>query len=253
MRRYIPITAALVSVCLLCSGCTSSAQKKAKLAELEKQLESTVTERQLPETDDITSLRLDVDMSEVVVRTGERWKLESNFKKEYLTCEAGDGVLTIRQPDFNWSFGGWSGKLDPNITLTVPEDLRLDTLDVELNAGAMELKDLSAKESRLDVDAGAITLDALDTRSLDLDCDTGGVEGTLRLTRNSSMDVDMGAIELTLLEGSKVARVAADIGLGSVSFNGEELDDGAEQKIGTNGGQLQLNCDMGSIELNTEP
>lgn len=246
------ITATAVLTALLLGGCGSTAQgKETSKDDLAKQLNTTVSERTLDDTQSIRSLDLEISAAQVVVQAGDDWKLETNFKKKYLTSTVKDGVLTLEQPSHEEDVRDLlrSNKQTPTITLTVPKDRTLKKLKVDLGAGTMELRDLSAKNSVLDVSAGSVTLDQLNTHTTDVSCDLGEVSGTMSLTGDGSMDVSMGSIDLELLKSSELEEINADTSMGDVTLNGKDFS--GSKRMGKSGGTLDLSCDMGSIALKT--
>lgn len=69
----------------------------------------------------------------------------------------------------------------------------------------------------------------------------------MRLTGDGSMDVSMGSMDLELLDGSTLVKLNADASVGDVTLNGKDFS--GSKKLGKTGGTLDVNCDMGSIDL----
>lgn len=252
MKRNGWITATAVMAALLLGGCGNAVQsQETSKNDLVKQLNTTVSERTLDDTQSIRSLDLEIAAAQVVVQSGDDWKLETNFKKKYLTSTVKDGVLTLEQPSCETDISNLRRLKDttPTVTLTVPKDLTLKKLEADLGAGTMELRNLSAKKSVLDVSAGSVTLDQLNTHTTDVNCDLGEVTGTICLTGDGSMDVSMGSVDLELLESSQLAEINADTSMGDVTLNGKDFS--GSKRLGKTGGTLDLSCDMGSIALKT--
>lgn len=251
MKRSITITAAVLASALLLGGCGSEAsqERKQESNDLAEQILTQTKERTLENTQSIHSLNLEISAAEVVVQTGDDWKLETNFKKKYLTSEVKDGILTIGQPSHETDIRNLLKLKNhvPTVTLTVPKDVQLKKLEAYLGAGTMDIKELSAKKSELDVSAGTVTLDQLDTHKTDISCDLGEVSGSTRLTGDGSMDVSMGSMDLELLDGSKLAKLNADVSVGDMTLNGKDFS--GSKRLGKTGGTLDVDCDMGSIDL----
>ncbi len=251
MKRSISITAAVLASALLLGGCGSAASQKKQQEsnDLAKQMLTQTKERTLENTQSIHSLNLEIAAAVVVVQTGDDWKLETNVKKKYLTSEVKDGILTIEQPSHETDIRNLLKLKDhvPTVTLTMPKDVQLKKLEAYLGAGTMDIKNLSAQKSDLDVSAGTVTLDQLDTQKTNISCDLGEVSGSMRLTGDGSMDASVGSMELELLDGSKLAEVNANVSVGDVTLNGKDFS--GSKKLGKTGGTLDVDCEMGSIDL----
>lgn len=186
---------------------------------------------------DIKHLELDIDAVNCTVREGENWGLTAG---KYTEWEVYGDTLAI-QSDLE---DGWWYKSKPaDITLTIPKGLSLDGVEIDLDAGTVDMAGIQANSLNANVDAGVLIF-------------TGTVYGPV------SLDCDAGSMELHLQKGSTIGRVqgSADIGEVEVLANGQDCinSSGLSEDFSTyipnavGADLLTADCDAGSISIDLE-
>ena len=200
-----------------------------------------------------TGLELDGGLAEVTVRPGESWNLTTTHPELYeVSREDGRLVIDSREP-------GISGHTVRNarLTLEVPAGLELETLELSIGLGSLNVRDLAT--GSLDVDAGmsGVTLTGITVRDdAELECGMGEltvenltaktVTGECGLGTMTLTDVTADSVDLACDMGTLTAKnltVAGDTAL--------HCDSGETQVTGTLAGSLTADCGMGSLTVTT--
>ena len=224
----------------------------------------------LADLDAFTRLDVDVDMGSLVFQRGDsygvelRWYANNGYR---LDSSVKDGTLKVwsSHPDQR---GMKNQKCNGYVVVTLPQDVGLEWMDVELDMGSFYVEDLIITEGSLDCSMGSITMLGVTAGSLDIDADMGSVEFlygkvTEKLTAKASMgsvtlsgdlacdmdvDADMGSVEIYTDAGRDAYRYALDADMGSV-----ELDGVVQKKESVHGGSgehtLNGSAGMGSISI----
>ena len=132
------------------------------------------TEYSFPDAD-ISSIELDVSSGAVKIRQGAQWSVSmTNVYPDGVSCKVTDGVLTLSSCSANdVTVFGWDVGLNFNfnsleaasVTITVPYGTTVDTLDIDVGAGSLEITDITADRAILQLAVGDITIKASDIRS----------------------------------------------------------------------------------------
>lgn len=167
---------------------------------------------------------------------------------------------------------------EADLTLTLPEGITLEEVDIMMGAGEFVTEDLfAAKKMQIELDAGEITMEEVeaDTFSVDVaagsitvqkldakECDTSVDMGNISLqksliTGNLDAEVNMGEIAISLRDSYENHDYEIECNMGDITVvteNGEEREySGLSSSIelyGKNGNGeslYDLDCDMGSI------
>ncbi len=208
-------------------------------------------------------LVLDIDTAELTIQDGDKWSLSGG---KDVTCEMEGDTLTIKQKNRS----SWWYKPNPApIVLTIPTDKPFYTVDVDVDAGRVEISDISATGYiKCDVDAGYIRAEDIWTPQIEASVDAGiieilgGVDGRGAQGTPVKLDCNAGQILLNLYEGSTIGHVSGEVDMGDVKIavNGENCltDSGISREFacdipGVSGTDLMtIDCDIGSIEVYIE-
>ncbi len=128
----------------------------------------------------------------------------------------------------------------------------LDTnvLDLELGAGKTAIAHLKVKESaRIDGGAGLVEIKDGSVRNLDLEVGAGKADLRFSLTGNNKIGSGVGRLDLELLGHQDDYRLEIDKGLGAITVNGDNLEDGA---VWGNGESIvRIDAGVGAVEIST--
>lgn len=120
------------------------------------------------------SVDVDVDMADVVVRTGDSAHVScTNAKNFSYVCDVRGGVLTVTQEARHEHVRGSGGK----IVVTVPRGASLKHVTAESEMGDVTISGVRATTTDLEAEMGDITVANCDLTdaSLDLSCEMGDV------------------------------------------------------------------------------
>lgn len=167
---------------------------------------------------------------------------------------------------------------ETDITLTLPEGIVLDEVDIVMGAGEIIARDLfAAKEMTIELDAGEITMEevradafsaevaagSITVRRLDAkECDTSVNMGNINLqesliTGDMDAEVNMGEIAVSLRDSFENHDFEIDCSMGDITIVAEDgkareysgLSSSMELYGKSGGGESRydLDCDMGNI------
>jgi hypothetical protein len=154
------------------------------------------------------------------------------------------------------------------VTLTVPKGFEFDKITVSSGAGKIYIEKLSAKELSFDLGAGKVTVDEISVsdsatieggagdfdvnsgsiKDLDFDIGVGNTEVTLTLSGDCELNMGIGNLELTLAGDKDGYTIDVNKGLGRVSIDGENMNDG--DVYGNGNTDIEIDGGIGNIEVN---
>lgn len=215
----------------------------------------------------LTSLHIDVKATNVVIERGAEFKLEVN--EDVIKVSRGGSALYVQEKDFNflkdWDTRGgelkivlpeaWSSletlRLNAGAGRVEIHDVQTRNLELDLGAGKTEVTNVKATErAKINGGAGYLAVRESELKDLDLDMGVGKVELGAKLSGNSQIDAGVGKLELNLRGSADSYRIKVEKGLGSITFNGEKLADGAVRGEGVN--LIDIDGGVGAIEVKTE-
>ena len=134
----------------------------------------------------------------VSVQRGNRFEISGSYSKEPLkpSFSISGGTLRINQPKYRT-------KLVTNgnckIVITVPFGTQLDSANIDIDVGAVELDGIDVEDVQINTDVGAISIENVEFRELKANSDVGAVSVELtQAVSEYNMDIksDVGAIEV---------------------------------------------------------
>lgn len=134
-------------------------------------------------------------------------------------------------------------------TLTA-ENLTAKRIELELGAGKTEIGNLYASE-KLELDGGAGLLQVKNGKAQNAEIEIGAGKADLKLelVGKSQVDSGVGKLDLVLIGSETDYRLEIDKGIGSVSYNGRNLADGAREGSGAN--SVEIESGVGAVEIKT--
>ena len=141
----------------------------------------------------------------VTIERGNRFEVSGSYTKAALkpNISVSGGTLKISQPDYKY-------KMVTNgnckIAITVPFGTQLESINANIDVGAIELKGIDVEDIDLNTDVGAIAVNNVEFNELKANSDVGAV--ALELTKplseyNIDARSDVGAIQV---DGASVKR-----------------------------------------------
>ena len=228
----------------------------------------------------VSALVVDVDVADITLETGDAWRVEYALYYEPEIAER-DGTLTLTAggrgdwPNIGVNFGV---KKAPYLRVTVPESTALGTIELRLDVGDTELRNLTLSSLQAQIDVGDLAIRGIVTDSLNAalnvgDCVVSGAAvlgdaelgcgvGDLRcdhLRTDGALHVytDTGDIDLDFVTA---ASILAETDLGDIDMESPEsgsinaATDTGEISAVLPGAEtvynLELRSNVGDVELN---
>ena len=212
-------------------------------------------------TDDISSLDINLLFTNLIIKQGDTLYVETNNEKVHFDEE--NNSLKIKEDSRSWLSQNNKGDLilylpENSQFKTVKiqagagkihiENLKTDTLSLELGAGETSIQKLNVSEN-CKIESGAGKVSLLDGRikNLDLDLGVGKFELTSSLLGSNKINAGIGSLELNLLGNKKDYLIKADKGIGTIHVDEAVISD--DSTIGTGGNTIKIDGGIGNIDV----
>ena len=209
---------------------------------------------------DIRSLEIEIKAADITIREGENFSVESNLKK--LNVEEKNSCLSIVQK------GNFRGSHDGAVlTITVPsgtlegitlktgagrftaENLAAHRIHFEFGAGDVTIGSLTAtKSAHIEGGAGRVTISGGSINDLEMDMGLGQVNLTSALTGDCELEAGVGESNINLIGTREDYTLEIEKGLGSISVDGEKVNDFGTSGNGAN--EVEIHGGVGAINVN---
>lgn len=209
----------------------------------------------------INSLEIDLKEVSLYIIKGNNFNVKTNTDK--ITSEVINGKLKIKDKSSKYS----KNKM---VELTIPENVILSEIDIEVGIGKNDIELLNANNIKLELGSGKMTINNINAYT-NFKVDGGSGEINIMNANVSNMEIDMG-VGLTTFEGSLKGnnKIEAGIGelkinlkdsidnyrfdvnkgLGSIKVNNNEISNNTIYGSGVN--LLKIDGGIGSIKINTK-
>lgn len=146
-----------------------------------------------------------------------------------------NGTFYLKQKT---SIGG--GKTD--LTLTLPEGIMFNEVDIQMGAGEVVTMDtITAKEVEIEIDAGEITIEEVNTDSFSAKVAAGSVDVQRLAAKECDVEVSTGSI--ALMDSLVTGNLDAEVSMGEIDVF---LRDSYENH------DYNIDCGMGNITISPE-
>lgn len=203
---------------------------------------------------DVRSLDFDLGLSSVKIEEGDAFSIRGNRLPSNFTSKVKNGIWKI-DADYYWM--DWIGvgplEEESTVVITLPKGTVLDSADISVGMGKLELDTLNAGEIELEAGAGEVKADRLTGRIVDLSCGMGKISfGSADVEKSLKAECGMGSIEGEIHGKEDDYSYSIECGMGSVElgslkwggFGKEE-----KQKVKKGSKELKAECGMGSISI----
>ena len=203
-----------------------------------------LTERNETIDGDIKNLRLDVKAGSIIVEEGDFFAITAATDGNHFKSTVENGTWTIEEAEEHEkgsSIGGLYVDDDGvylksalgAVHVTIPKDAHFEHVEIEVQAGAVEIEKLSCETMEIEVQAGAVDFSADVDEKLSVECQAGGVSGYLD---GKEEDFDL---EVECNVGSITA---GNYEYGGFVVGSDRINTEAHKK-------MVLSCDIGSIDI----
>ena len=206
--------------------------------------------------DGINGLDVNVSLSKLVIKNGEKFRVESNNKS--VIVNNNNGVLKIAD--------GKSLK-NNNITIYIPNDfifdkVKIDTgvssvdidklisynVDLDLGVGNFNINSLTViDECDIDTGAGKTVINDADISNLDLDIGAGQFIHNGIMRNRTTVDAGVGEVNISLKNKDSYI-IYVEKGIGNITIDGVSVSDGSTYGNGNN--KIDISGGIGSIKVN---
>lgn len=223
--------------------------------------EKSITEElnNLKINDNTLLLDINVSSSNIIIKTGEVFKAETNNK--YINSKQDKNKLYIEEEKHNL-FNNNS-----ELIIYIPEYFVFDGVSIETGAGKVSIESLSTKQlylnlgagkvdindlkvsenTKIDGGAGEININAIGINNLDLDMGVGKLFLTAKLTGNNMIDAGVGKMNLFLVGKLDDYQISLDKGIGETTIKGNSVKDDISYGTGIN--KIDIDGGIGSIDI----
>lgn len=215
------------------------------------------------EVKEISTLKLDLSFTNLEIKTGDNFKVETNNSK--ITFTNNNGSVKIKEENHNWLT---NNNRVSNLIIYLPEDMiSLDETKIETGAGNINIESLNSQSLYLELGAGDVKIENLTvTEEAKIDggvgrtelksCKISNLKANLGmgefvfngiLTGKSEIDSGVGNININLMDNKKNYKIDVSKGLGNVTFDGQKLE--MYRVYGTGENYLDIDGGIGEIKI----
>lgn len=211
---------------------------------------------------EFNNLDVDIFASELIIREGDSYKVETNNK--YVKTKNEGNTLYIEEDEHRF----FNHVSDSKVVIYIPRDSKLNEVNIETGAGSMSIDYLNTSNLDLDLGAGRVDISNLiasnktdiDTgageviigssilNNLDLDLGVGSFKMTAEISGNSTIDQGVGEVDLKLNGSKNDYSINLDKGLGNAIIDGSNIND--DTVIGNGNSKINISGGVGSIKVN---
>ncbi len=220
-------------------------------------------------TGDMQNLDVEISAADFKITEGDNFSVKSNLKDLHVDLSGGTLKIEDKSRGVFGIFGikNYNGAL---LEITLPKGFTFMSIELETGAGVVEIDRLRALETELQLGAGKVNIkhftalksasveggtgefNILDGEIADLDFDMGIGECNIRsrLTGNADIDLGVGETNLTLIGSESDYEIRFSKGLGSISYNGKDVED--NQIIGGGAARIDISGGIGALKVEIE-
>jgi len=191
----------------------------------------------------ITRISVDVNYINLTIRSGEalgaEWKCRSILVPDIRMD--GDTLKVTQTGEDSLSFRLTSGfelsELAATLILTVPEDVYLEDLNIDVDAGNIIMNGVKSRKAEVKADFGNIVLANGEFGKLEVGADCGNVELLKSTAEGAEIEADLGRV---VVSESSIGFLTVQADCGAIDVNGIVSD------------EVELRADCGSISASGE-
>lgn len=186
--------------------------------------------------EEVSSIDLNIDAASIKIVYGNEFNVKYNLSRgSDINVELESGKLTVSEESSTKIVGisflnGDTGV----ITITLPEDTKLDKIDADLAAGNLNIEDIDSSEIAIKSDVGNVKLIDVTTEKLNIDSSVGNVKITNGSADDCTISVNTGNVKIE----------DCDIETGSCTSQVGNI------KISGNVGDLKASSKLGNVKIN---
>ena len=215
------------------------------------------------------SIRLSVDAADIILQSGEQSEIRYEGNEKIMPeVRAENGQWTVKQKKKK-NYFITSGDLykSNRLVITIPEGSMPELMELDADAGDVDMKGLHVQTLNLQVDAGDLDLENMEIQKLVLDVNAGDIDvldttftegkidadmGNVKVMNgvfsDVSVDLDAGDVEIHSAVSLEDADLNLNVDMGEVRVNGQSSGKAFQQQ-GASGTRLSVAADLGDIQV----
>ena len=230
-----------------------------------------VTDREEYKTEDITrnyenikNLEVNVEETELIIRNGDTFKIEGTNIPDKMEIEQKGNQLSISDEELPSSFS------DGNMVMTIyiPEDTKLDNIDLEINYVPADIQKLNTANLKLDIynnyceideiiadnmefknEEGNIDIYDAEIGRLLFDSESGVEDVSLDITGNAEINLEYSYTDMNLIGTQEDYQINTKNRSGNIYIDGETITSNAET-LGSGSTKIDLDNVNADIFIN---
>ena len=216
--------------------------------------------------DNVKSMKFELSACEVNIRTAEGTGLisveytGSDKLKPAITCENGRFVATQKGSGFRFGTG-------PKLEIVIGKDVKLDSIEMDIDAGDIKFNGINAEYVYGDIDAGNIEISNCDFAKVEFDVDAGNYNindssivtlnintdaGNIEVKdtqlENVDIEVSFGSVDIADLGDVDAYDIDCEVDAGAISVGGNSST-GHYKSKGSGAGSIEISVDAGNIDI----
>ncbi len=203
---------------------------------------------------DIGNLDIHLETVEMTIKTGDIFKIEGLELPEKLEIKQDGNTLKIS--DEKVSSNPYNK--DYHLTLYIPEEQKLNKVDLEIEHICVTIEKITATNLKLDIDRGYCDIDNIiadnleidseygeidmyngETQKLIFDSDSGIEDMTVKVVENAQIDLEYSDTNMTFIGKQEQYQIHATNQFGNTYIAGTELESGS-QTLGNGNRKINL-------------
>ena len=227
-----------------------------------------VTDREEYKTEDITrtyenirNLEVNVEETELIIRNGDTFRIEGTNIPDRMEIEQEGNQLSISDEELPSSF------FDGNMVMTIyiPEDTKLDTIDLEINYVLADIQKLNATNLKLEIynnyceideiiadnmefknEEGNIDIYNAEIGRLLFDSESGVEDVSLDITENAEINLEYSYTDMNLIGKQEDYQISTKNQAGNIYIDGETITSNDET---WGSGSTKINLDNVNADI----
>lgn len=211
-------------------------------------------------TSNVKVLTIDLKTSNLVIKVGENFKVETSNQNIKTTQEKNKIYITER--NHSWF------KEKSKLIIYVPNNRILDTVTINGGAGKIKIDTFITKNLNLNLGAGKVDMNHLQVlnktkvdggvgsvhiknsilNELDLDTGVGKLNIDAKVLGKSTIEQGVGSIDLNLIGTSNDYKIHVDKGIGSIRVDEKKVKD--DETIGNGINKIDIDGGIGNMDIN---
>ncbi len=211
--------------------------------------------------ENIKRLEVNVEETELIIRNGDTFRIEGTNIPDKMKIEQNGDTLKVSDEELPSSFS------DENmvVTIYIPEDVKLDNIDLEINYMSADIQKLNTRNLTLDIynnyceideiiadnmefknEEGNIDIYDAEIGRLLFDSESGVEDVSLDITGNAEMNLEYSYTDMNLIGTQEDYQISTKNRSGNIYIDGETITSNAET---WGSGSTKINLDNVNADI----